>query len=442
MSSIIPETPDAEQRMLRLIEELYPICRSITGEGVRQTLSIVSRELPLRIHEVPTGTPVFDWTVPKEWNVRDAWVKRARGEKVVDFRQSNLHVLGYSSPIHRIVSRDELLAHLHSVPEHPRWIPYRNSFYRENWGFCVAHDQLSQFDDPEYEVFVDSTLSDGSLTYGEFEVVGSVPDEILIWTHVCHPSLCNDNLSGIAVASQLAQAIAQASPHHSFRFVFAPTTIGAITWLAMNESRVRRIVAGLVLACVGDAGHPNYMRSRRGNARVDRAAEYALREVGQKFEVLPFSPYGYDQRQFCSPGFDLPVGCFMRTPNGAYPQYHTSGDNLDIIDGPSLLSSLAIVRRILGILEADRFYINQNPKCEPQLGKRGIYAAIGGRQREGHDEMALLWVLNLSDSRHSLLDIAERSGIPFAAIARAAGVLLECGLLLPTSEAGSEGRST
>jgi aminopeptidase-like protein len=341
-----------------------------------------------------------------------------------------LHLLGYSTPLHRTVSRDELLQHLYSAPERPAWIPYRNSFYEENWGFCVAHDDLAGFTDPEYEVCIDSSLFDGHLTYGEVRIAGEEADEILIWTHVCHPSLCNDNLSGIAVGTQLAQALSCGNNRYSYRVVFAPATIGAITWLSLNEFNVAHMVAGLVLACVGDAGHPHYVRSRRSNTRVDRAVEHVLRASGRAFEIKEFSPYGYDQRQFCSPGFNLPVGCFMRTPNGRYPQYHTSADNLDIVDGPSLTDSLALIQSTLATLEGDRRYVNQNPKCEPQLGKRGLYAAIGGRQREGNEELGLLWALNFSDGQHSLLDIAERSGIPFSAVRRAADVLVDCGLLV------------
>jgi aminopeptidase-like protein len=431
--TFVGEVPaDVPARMLALIEELYPICRSITGDGVRETLRILGRRgLPIELHEVPSGTQVFDWTVPKEWNVRDAWVKDPEGRKVVDFQRSNLHLLGYSIPRHERVSRAELLAHLHSSPNHPDWIPYRNSFYREDWGFCIAHRELERIDAPEYEVFIDSTLREGHLTYGEVFVPGREEQEILIWTHVCHPSLANDNLSGIAVAAELAASLLQGSQRYSYRIVFAPTTIGAITWLCLNEARARRIAAGLVLAVLGDGGHPHYVRSRRGDTLVDRAAAHVLRASARRFEIKDFSPYGYDQRQFCSPGFDLPVGCMMRTPNGAYPQYHTSGDDLSIIDPPSLVDSLTLVADTLTILDQNLAYLNQNPNCEPQLGKRGIYGAIGGKQRSGDDQMALLWVLNLSDGRHTLLDIAERSGIAFRVIADAARLLTEYGLLSP-----------
>jgi aminopeptidase-like protein len=426
---------DAGVRMYGLVERLYPICRSITGDGVRQTLDILGERLPLQRHEVPTGQHVLDWTVPMEWNVRGGWVRDARGKKLIDFERSNLHVMGYSAPIRARVSRAELLEHLHTLPEHPHWIPYRNSFYREGWGFCTRHAQLAELTDDEYEVCIDSSLEEGHLSYGELAIAGRCADEVLVWTHVCHPSLCNDNLSGIAVAALLAETLLAAEPRYSYRFVFAPSTIGAITWLARNEERVERIRHGLVLACVGDAGRPHYMRSRRGNAAVDRAVERVLAASGRPYEVLDFSPYGYDQRQFCSPGFDLPVGCFMRTPNGRFPEYHSSADDLDLVRPEALADSAATLLEALTVLEGDGRYLNQNPKGEPQLGRRGLYEAIGGRERESDAELALLWVLNFSDGRHSLLDIAERSGLRFRAVRAAADALLDCALLV---EAGAE----
>jgi aminopeptidase-like protein len=424
----------AGESMMSLIRDLYPICRSITGNGVRETLRLVSERIPLEVHEVPTGTPVFDWTVPKEWNVRDAWVKDSRGEKVIDFRKSNLHLVGYSTPIHRKVPRKELFLHLHTLPDRPRSIPYRNSFYSENWGFCVEHDLAERLGEPEYEVCIDSSLTEGHLTYGEVLIKGELSDEVFVWTHVCHPSLCNDNLSGIALSTELARGLLGTKPRYTHRFVFAPATIGAITWLAVNEPVVSRMVAGLVLAGVGDSGQPHYIRSRRGDALIDRAFLAALESTKRPYGQLDFSPYGYDQRQFCSPGFDLPVGCLMRTPNGRYPEYHTSGDDLDFVGPAHLADSLAIVTSALSIVDGNRSYVNQNPKCEPQLGRRGLYEAIGGRGRESDTELALLWVLNFSDGRHSLLDIAERSKIAFPAVRKAAHALEASGLLQAIDE--------
>ena len=416
--------------MHALMTELYPICRSITGEGVRQTLAVLSRYVPLEIHEVPTGTPVFDWTVPKEWNIRDAYIRNSRGERVVDFQKSNLHVVSYSTPVKKGVSLGELRKHLFSLPDRPDWIPYRTSYYNETWGFCLSHRQLESLPDDEYEVCMDTSLEDGHLTYGEYLIPGATTDEVLISCHVCHPSLCNDNLSGIAVASHLAVHIASLpSRRFSYRFLFIPGTIGSITWLARNEERVARIRHGLVITCVGDAGPFTYKKSRRGNAEIDRAAMHVLKASGQEHVVQEFFPYGYDERQYCSPGFDLPVGCLMRSPHGSFPEYHTSADNLDFVRPVYLEESLQRYQQVVDVLEHNRTYLSLNPKCEPQLGKRGLYTAIGGDKDAAQKQMSMLWVLNLADGSHSLLDIAERAGQRFDLTRRTAALLVEHGLL-------------
>jgi len=292
----------------RFAAELYPICRSITGDGIRRTLALLQSRIPLQIVEIPTGTPVFDWTVPKEWNIRDAYIKASDGKRVVNFRQCNLHVLHYSTPVHTAMPLHELKPHLFTLPEHPDWIPYRTSYYQENWGFCLSHNQMLALEDGDYEVCIDSSLEDGHLTYGECYVRGGSTDEVLISCHVCHPSLANDNLSGLSVAVFLAQLLSGLELHYSYRFLFIPGTIGAITWLARNREAVGRIRHGLVLTCIGDAGGFHYKKSRRGNAEIDRAAAHVLRHCSDSPEILDFSPYGYDERQYCSPGFNLPVG--------------------------------------------------------------------------------------------------------------------------------------
>jgi aminopeptidase-like protein len=414
------------------VTDLYPLCRSLTGDGLRETLRRLQRRIPLTLQEVPTGTDVFDWTVPKEWNIRDAYVKNARGERVIDFQRSNLHVVSYSVPVRRRLSLAELRPHLHTLLDRPDWIPYRAAFYSETtWGFCLSQRQLDALPDGEYEVCIDSTLAPGSLTYGEYLVPGESTDEVLISVHVCHPSLANDNLSGIAVAAQLAQSLAPLALRYSYRFLFLPGTIGPIAWLARNEAHLPRIRHGLVLVCLGDAGRVTYKQSRRGDAPIDRAAAHVLRHGGDH-EVQAFSPYGYGERQYCSPGFDLPVGRLSRTPHGCFPEYHTSADDLDFVSPAQLAGSFATCLEIFEVLEGDRTYLNQNPKCEPQLGKRGLYHDIGD------DEMTMLWVLNQSDGRHTLLDIAERSGCAFAAIRRAADLLEAHGLL--KAQQSPEGR--
>lgn len=414
---------DAGNWMYQVVTDLYPICRSITGDGFRETLRRLADRLPMEIREVPTGTRVFDWTVPREWNIRDAWIKNPSGEKVIDFRKSNLHVLNYSVPVHRKMALTELRKHLHTIPKFPDRIPYRTSYYKEDWGFCLAHGQLQGLEDGEYEVCIDSSLEEGSLTYGECYIPGKRADEILLSCHACHPSLCNDNLSGMALVTKLGRILAQASLEYSYRLLFIPGTIGSITWLALNEASVSQIRHGLVVACVGDSGKFHYKRSRRGDAEIDRAAVHALRHRPEGFEVLDYSPYGYDERQYCSPGFNLPVGSLTRTPHGRFPQYHTSADDLTFVRPAALAGSLEAYLAVIQILEQNARYLNLNPKCEPQLGARGLYRALGGLADAGRLELAMLWVLNLSDGGHSLLDIAERAGLSFDDVLIAAQTL-------------------
>jgi aminopeptidase-like protein len=420
------------QDLSALIARLYPICRSKTGNGVRETMRIIDEFAGLEMHEVPSGSQAYDWTVPKEWNVTDAWVSDSRGRRVIDFRQSNLHLLGYSIPVHRKMSLAELRPHLHSLPDRPDWIPFCNTFHREDWGFALRHADLEKLEEGEYEVCVDSTLKDGHLTYGEAYLPGATPDEILISAHSCHPSLCNDNLSGIAIAALLARRL-HAIPHrYSYRFLFLPGTIGSIIWLSRNEDKVSRIKHGIVLACLGDPGNFTYAQSRRGNAPVDRAFAHLLRHSARPHRVKPFEPEGYDQRQYCSPGFNLPVGSLMRTPYGAYPEYHTSADDLSFVKKDALADSYAMLLSGLFVLENDRKYLNLSPKCEPHLGQRGLYGQAA--------ELGLWWLLNLSDGENSLLDIAERSGKSFEVLKRGADALQQAGLLRPLD--GGDGGTT
>jgi len=424
-----PDVQNTGKEMQRLVRELYPICRSITGNGVRETLKALSNHIPLEIREVASGTRVFDWTVPKEWNIKRAYVKDPEGQEILDFQRSNLHVLNYSIPIHKTVSLEELREHLYSVPEHPDWIPYRTSYYKENWGFCLTHNQLQGLSTGEYEVLIDASLEDGYLTYGEYCLKGESEREVLISAHICHPSLANDNLSGIALAVFLAKSLKELSLRYSYRFLLIPGTIGSITWLSLNETEAFRIKHGLVLTCVGDPGKVTYKKSRRGDTEIDRAVTQVLRDSGDPFEIREFSPYGYDERQFCSPGFNLPVGCFMRTSHGEFPEYHTSADDLSFVRPECLADSFLKCRAVLRILEQNKIYVTLNPKCEPQLGKRGLYGQIGGQADGKLRELAMLWVLNLSDGNHSLLDIAEKSGLEFRMIRNAAEALMQHDLL-------------
>jgi aminopeptidase-like protein len=424
---------DVGDEIFAFAAEIYPICRSITGDGVRDTLARIKAHIPIEVHAVPTGTPVFDWTIPREWNIREAYIKNSAGEKIVDFSRSNLHVMSYSVPVHAQLSLAELKSHLHSLPDQPDVIPYRTSYYAEDWAFCISHRLLESLREETYEVLIDSTLQDGHLVYGEYLHHGTSDEEFLFSAHICHPSLANDNCSGIALLTQLAKRISDLRTRYSYRFLFAPGTIGAITWLARNEATAKRIKHGLIVSMVGDGGGPTYKRSRRGNAVIDRAAVHNLRDMASA-AILDFSPYGYDERQYCSPGFNLPVGLLQRSQFGRVPQYHTSGDDLSFIAPEHLASSYRLVVETLGIVEDNLAYRNAMPKCEPQLGRRGLYQAVGGDPKAAEANMALLWVLNFSEGEHSLLDIAERAGLPFDAIRTAAARLKQHGLLIGTGQ--------
>jgi aminopeptidase-like protein len=416
---------DCGKNLHRHVAALFPICRSITGDGLRQTLGYIAEHIPLTIQEVSSGTKVLDWEIPLEWNVRSAFIATIDGKKIVDFARHNLHLVQYSQPVDRIVPREELARHLYSLPDQPKLIPYRTAYYSNTWGFCLSHNDRIALTEPTYHVVIDSTLAPGSLSYGECLLRGRSEEEVLISVHSCHPSLANDNLSGIAVAIETARALAKQDPRYSYRFLFMPGTIGAVTWLARNRDAVRRIRYGLVLSCLGDSGAPSYKRSRQGNAAIDRYASYVLSQRGHAARIHEFSPYGYDERQYCSPGFDLPVGCLMRSPNGSFPEYHTSADSLDFVQPAALADSFAVLEGIVGLIERDGICRSTSPYGEPQLGRRGLYG-----DGDGYDWMSLLWVLNLADGRHSLLDMAERSGKPFDAIAAAATAAAAAGLLV------------
>lgn len=429
------DTAESGRFMHGLIRELYPICRSITGDGVRATLDAIGRHIALERTEVPTGTPVFDWEVPPEWNVREAWVRDPSGRKVIDFADHNLHLVSYSVPVHLHCSLAELRAHLHSDPDLPDRIPYRTSYYHRDWGFCLTHTQLESLPDGRYEVLIDSTLEPGSLTYAECVLPGASSEEFLLFAHVCHPSLCNDNLSGVALLVRLAMALRECRLKYTYRLLFAPATIGSISWLSRNEDRLGDIAGGLVVSLVGDGAPPAYKKSRRGNAVVDQAAACTLAALEGPSRMLEFEPWGYDERQFGSPGINLPVGRFTRSLNGEFPEYHTSADDLGFVSAGDLADSLVTVLRMIEAVEADAVYLNLFPKGEPQLGRRGLYARMGGSAKVPALQSALLWVLNLSDGRHSILDIVERSGLPVRTVREAADLALSGGLLRDLADA-------
>ena len=425
-----------------MMVKLYPICRSITGDGVRKTLDIISEQVPLEKHEIPTGTEVFDWMVPKEWNIKDAYVKKSNGEKIIDFQKSNLHVLNYSVPVHKTVSLSELKDHLFTLPDQPTLIPYRTSYYYENWGFCITHKQFLQLQEDEYEVVIDSTLEDGSLSYGEYFIKGESKDEVLLTCYTCHPSMCNDNLSGVVLLTFLAKHLKNLSLQYSYRFLFIPETIGSIVWLYRNEQNVTKIKHGLVATCVGDPGISTYKKSRQGNAEIDQTVIEVLKKSGDDYKITNFEPLGSDERQFCSPGFNLPVGSLRRTKPPNFPEYHTSADNTEFVQATYLADSFSKYFKIILKLEEnfgnfysknneeepleidsknDQVFLSLNPKCEPKLDKIGVYRKIGGKR--DNDSLTILWVLNYSDGKHSLRDISLRSGIDFKQIKQAAKLL-------------------
>jgi len=426
---ILNELDNVGNEAYKLIVELFPICRSITGEGVRKSLKIIQDQIPIKINEVPSGQKVYDWIIPKEWNIRDAYIKNSKGEKIVNFQKSNLHVMSYSVPIKGKFSLEELKKHLHSLQEYPEWIPYLTSYYNENWGFCISHNQLKNLTDDEYEVKIDSELKDGSLTYGEFVIPGKREEQILLSCYVCHPSMCNDNLTGVALLTLLAKYLRDKELEYTYHFLFIPETIGAITWLSQNEDKVSKIKCGLVATCLGDCGISTYKKTKNGNSIIDRIVKKVLDDSKSKFELVDFFPSGSDERQFSSPGFNLEIGSLMRAMYGKFPEYHTSADNLDFINTESLSDSFKKYLNVILVLENNKIFRSLNPKCEPQLGRRGLYRLIGSQKNEHLDELAILWVLNMSDGTNSLLDISECAGLSFLQVKKTAQILFEKNLL-------------
>lgn len=412
-----------------LVARLYPLCRSITGDGLRSTFKILSESISLTQTEVPSGTRVFDWTVPCEWNIRDAYIETPNGKKIARFSDNNLHVVNYSIPQDKTLSLEDLQPHLHSLPEHPDWIPYRTTYYNPDWGFCISENQRKQLNAGEYHVVIDSTLENGSLTYAESYIKGQRDEEILFFAHTCHPSLCNDNLSGVSIAWALSRILANYPLKYSYRFLFAPATIGSISWLSKNRSMLDRIKAGLVISVCGDCGNLHYKKSRTENAYIDRVVQHTLESSGRPHSILPFSPWGYDERQFASPGINLPVGRLTRTPNGEYPEYHSSADDLSLVQPEFLGDTLDCYLEIIETIENDAIYQNLAPFGEPQLGKRGLYNKMGGFQNVKQSTLAMLWLLNQSDGTQSLLDISQRSGIRFSILADTARILMSQDLL-------------
>ncbi len=424
--------PALGREMHALATELFPITRSLAGPGFRETLDRLEEVTgPMRRHRFATGEQVFDWRIPREWSVRDAWIRGPDGSTVCTLADNNLHVVSYSTPVRTRMGLDELQAHLHSLPDQPDAIPYRTSYYEESWGFCLTDTRRSALTDGEYEVCIDADLNDGELTLGEVVVEGTSEGEVLLSTYCCHPSMANNELSGPVLCAVLARLLAAGErPRHTYRFLFVPETIGAIAYLARFGDRLRaHLLAGWVVTCIGDPGAFTYKRSRQGGALCDRIAEHVLGTSGAPHSVEPFLPWGSDERQYCSPGFDLPVGSLMRTMYGRYPEYHTSLDDLDLVTADALGESLRMYHRMLAVLEANEVLTAALPHGEPQLSPRGLYPSTGGGLSGMRRLQNTLCVLNFCDGTTDLLAVAERTQRSVEELREAAEPLLKAGLI-------------
>ncbi len=393
-------------------DRLFPINRSLTGNGNRESLKILSEIVDLKIKEIPSGTQCLDWNVPPEWNINGAWIKDANGKKIVDFADNNLHVLGYSTPVHKTISFSELKSHIYTLPEQPNLIPYVTSYYKKRWGFCMSQNQLDELDvHKKYEVFIDSSLNDsGSMTVGEAYLPGNSDKEILLSTYICHPSMANNELSGPLVTAFLYDKLKNLDNRkYSYRFLFAPETIGALYNLSQyGEHWKKNLVSGFVINCVGTNAPFTYKKSRMGNSLVDRATSAVLQNEKQKKEI-DFFPRGSDERQYGSPGYNLPVGVLMRSMYQDYPEYHTSGDNKDIISFEAMEKTINTYYDIIRLIEANEIYINQKPFGEPQLGKLGLYPTLGSESKNNEYLDNLMWILNLADGSNDVIDIISMS---------------------------------
>jgi len=407
-----------KQKLEEYFDRLWPINRSLTGNGVRKSLEILSEIVEFNITEVPSGTVCFDWTVPPEWNIVEGWVKDSSGKTIIDFKEHNLHILGYSEPVKGKFTYDELQPHLYTLPEQPELIPYLTSYYKRRWGFCMSHIEFEKLDKAEtYEVFIDSTLDDnGSMTIAEATIKGTTDETILLSTYICHPSMANNELSGPLVASFIYNQL-KTIPNlrYTYKFIFVPETIGSIYYLSKNgENLKENLTAGFVITCIGDPG---------------RAAEIILSQTESNFNIIDFFPSGSDERQFCSPGFNLPVGSLIRTMYGKYPEYHTSADNKDFISFEAMEGSVNKYLEIIDLIELNQKYINTLPYCEPQLGKRGLYPTLGSQKGTESYVKAMMWILNLTDGDHDLIDISLKSKIPILELKPVLFKLLENNIL-------------
>lgn len=417
----------AGSRIYELMERVFPFCRSITGQGVRDTLAVIEEVVPgMSTRAVPSGERAFDWTVPQEWNVDEAYIADPSGKRVVDFQDSALHVMSYSTPISEMMDLESLRRHIHTLPDQPDAIPYRTSYYTRDWGFCMSHRALSEMEPGDYQVVMGTRLEDGVLNYGEALIPGRLDDEFLITAHVCHPAQANDNLSGVAIVAELASLLSRVETKYTYRFLWLPGGIGSLVWLSRNVEAIPRIRGGLTLACLGDASPFTYKETFTGLAPVDLAAR---RVLGAGADYREFEPYGFDERNFTAPAFRIDAGSLTRSPHGGYPEYHSSLDNMEIMSKARLGEAASTVLEILEQLESGTRYVNLFPEGEPQLGRRGLYGAVGGMKKRPEAEMAMLWLLTMSDGRYSDHDVSQRSGISIEILDAAAKDLVSAGLL-------------
>jgi len=405
-----------KELMENYFDRLWLLNRSLTGNANRETIKILSEIVDLNISEIPSGTECFDWTVPPEWNAREAWIKDSKGNTILDFKKNNLHLLGYSEEFSGKLSLADLKEHLYSLPDQPDVIPYLTSYYKKRWGFCLSHKQLTELKDDTYEVFIDSELNEnGSMTIADAVLKGNTDEEILLSTYICHPSMANNELSGPLVTAFIYRELKKLkNRRYTYRFIFVPETIGVITYLSIHGKQIKeKLAAGYVITCIGDKGNFTYKKSRRGNSLADRAAELVLSQNENNYVIEDFFPTGSDERQYCSPGFNLPVGSLMRTRYGKYKEYHTSADNRDFISFKAMEHSVKTYLSIISVLEKNAVYENLLPDCEPQLGKRDLYPTLGSQKKTADFVNAVMWVLNLSDGTNDLIEISERSGMNF-----------------------------
>ena len=414
-----------KKKLEEYFDRLFKINRSLTGNGNRETLKILSEIAEIKIHEIPSGTKCLDWVIPPEWNVNEAWVKDRDGNKIIDFAKNNLHLLGYSTPFSGNLDLPELKKYLYTLPEKPNTIPYITSYYEKKWGFCITENQKKLLKNEIYEVFIDSQLyENGSLTYGEAFIEGKTKKEILLSTYLCHPSMANDNLSGLLVTAFIYNILKSKNLNYSYRFLFIPETIGSIYYLSKHGEKLKQnLVAGFVVTTVGDKGPFTYKKSRIGNSIADIATEIVLNQKQDSFIIEDFFPdNGSDERQYCSPGFNLPVGSLMRTRYCKYKEYHTSDDDKSLISFLALEESINIYLEILNLIDENKKYINLFPFGEPQLGKRNLYEKINNRF-PADILRAVKWVLNFSDGKHDLINIISKSHLDYKLIIEAARLL-------------------